>query len=792
MTIIKNFKVLSFFILSLAIFTYQNLLGPTFSTLLTGLWQAWVAIPSFLGIGIGLWVSLTFFRQSSNLEKIERLCLHSLFYTFIIVCLLLAFFSNQIDLHLISMAENKTYYIEELMNQVVQSYVPLLLFLVSLPFFCFGLILGVRFSNINSAIVAYRIEIIGLLLGSLFCMWLLESWSWASVVVAICSLNFAAVFAFEYSVNRIFKALLKSCVVPALALIGFINFSSLWVIQRNPHLIYRDFTQKLTINILDTQWKSFAKVQLAELVLGLNKSLAIAIGDGTGIARYQKYDMSDPTPSRRLTVDLVAAAQPAPKKVAVLFSGAGVEVVGLHRTLGLDVETWGVEINSAILSMTAAQEGASYTEFFKKYNSHQVLSDNRRFLETTNEMFDTILYSWSGATVANFSGAILHTTQYSFTEQAISAAIGRLNPNGRLIIMGGNKLNIIKNLKNLESNQQISDVKNKVLIFGNKYPQDWKVTWDNLILFYKNGPWDASEIEKLKEVASSHNYALNVSADHDSSEAKAFLRLLASTNFSAESEKLWDEYRVFPQLATDNYPFAYRNVPSLATNKNIELKGNFIENLFPADNQLLNGMMVISFVLLLVMFVSTFKKDVDWSRDLFHFLAWAPLSCAALLFFLYKAILYFGEPTMAFLVVQTATQLGSLVGLLMAAKIKKMRVLNAFFFAGVITLLGAAYLAQIQSISSALFHMDLFLTIGTLVFVVGFISFSFTIYFMSNFFKTDSDKKNFGLFWTFETILCGLVSLAGVILIEEVGLNLFVLLFVASAAILILPKKTHT
>lgn len=787
MTVLKDPKAISFFILSLAIFTYQNLLGPTFSTLLTGLWQAWVAIPSFLGIGLGLWVSLSVFRNSSFLEKIERFGFHAVFYSFIIVSILLAFFSNHIDRQLLALGKDGVGYIEILMLKVMQGYVPLLLFLVSLPFIFFGFILGVRFSKSVTAISAYRFELVGLLLGSLLCMGLLESWSWASVVIMISFLNFLALVIYEYSVNQNIKRSFKYGLVPFLVLIGFCRFPSLWNLQRDRHLVYRDFLQNAVINVLDTRWKSFAKVQLADSTIGENfKYHFIAIGDGTGLARYQTYDTSATVPNKWVTVDFVAAAEP--KKVAVLFAGAGAEIVGLHKKLGTNVETWAVEINSALIGMTADHEGPLYTEFFKKYPSHQVTSDNRKFLETTSEKFDSILYSWSGATVANFSGAILHTTQYSFTEQALAAAINHLSPDGRLIIMGGNKLNIIRILKTLESSQATENLKEKILIYGKIKPDDWKANWDNFIFIYKNGSWKQHEVEKLDAVAKDYSYILNVSARNDLSQAKAFQKMIETTDVVTEADKMWMDHQVFPRLATDDYPFAYRNTPSTITTDMSEWKSRVVNSLSTLNLQVFDGIVWISLIFITLLTLSFLKKDIRVSSDFIHFLGWAPLSSASLLFFLYKAILYFGEPTTAFLIVQTATQLGSLIGLQAALKYKNLKHAGFVFLSGAIVLLGSVFILQNQTVSSVLFHTGLISTSVIFVLVTAYISFAFSFYFMASFFATPEQSKNLGLFWTFETILCGLVSLVGAFLIEEEGLRAFVLTFFAAAVIFILPR----
>lgn len=784
---LNHTKAISFFLLSLSIFTYQNLLGPTFSTLLTGLWQAWVAIPCFLGIGFGLWLSVTFFTKRFDSEKTERLATHILFFSFIFAFLILNHLSHKVDQELLSVASSldQIKIIEKLTTPILINYVPIFLSLIALPFIFFGIILGCQFSRPQRAIKAYQLELLGLIAGSFLCLWLLEDQSWVAVVMALVGLSLSALIFYELSFTTTKIKILIHCAPALLIFITFISNSSSWQLQRNLNLVTRDFHQRKNVQALATRWKSFAKVQLLETTQGLSRRKLISIGDGTGIAKFFSYDTQNKDYYDLLTVNLASFS--SPKKVAVLFAGAGAELIGLHKKLGADVKTWGVEINSAIPALVAQSEGENWTRFFKKYNSQYVISDNRRFLETSSEKFDSIIYSWSGATMANFSGAILHTTQYSFTVEALDAATKRLESNGTLIVVGGNKLNIIKNLKLLESKGSLENIRNKILIFSPWANIQWKNSWDDYILVYKNRDWTADEV-KLISASAGGLASLIVNPNEDLSETAApYQKMLASSDIDDFSRSLWAEEKVLPTNATDDYPFAYRNYPSLLAQDRLDLLSIVSNSIAHPYFTAVDGIVWIGLIFIIFLMISLLKKDLSLSPGLLQFLAWAPISSSCLLFYLYKAILYFGDPSVAFIIVQVATQLGSLLGLHWANKNKMTTGTHAVFLAAILILASQVLLMENQSISSFLFHLNLYVTEIFFFFMICLLSCLVSFYFLSRLLtKTEIGSKNFGLFWTFETLFTGLTSLCGAFLIEEQGIKFFVLSSIVFSCALLL------
>lgn len=783
-------KSISFLLLSISIFTYQNLLGPTFSTLLTGLWQAWVVIPSFLGIGLGLWVTVSFLHKKISLEKLELFGYFSLSYSYIFVFIALSVLSKSIDQDLISASAGKAVYlIETIIGPVMRENVLILLSITMIPFLFFGLVLGIQFCKPNAALGAYKSELLAILIGTAMCVYLLEAFSWTSVVYSIVSLSFISILLQgELFVVSFWKNNYKSLTILTLVLFSFIFSPSSWEIQRNLNLIARDFHQNTKVTALATRWKSFAKVQLLDQEIGSAHRKMISIGDGTGIAKIFPYGDGPFEVPNLVTVNL--SVMNAPKKALVLFAGAGAELVGIHKALKNEVETWGIEINSAIPKLVAETEGVPFEQFFKNYRSHYIVSDNRKFLETTLEKFDTILYSWSGATVANFTGAILHTTQYSFSVEALKAATGKLNKDGILIVMGGNKLNILMALKKLQNEGNLTNVKDKVLLFALPQTKSWKASWDNFVLIYKNGIWSSSDIQKAILAAGPTFELVLQPGQAAANNFTAYQRILAADydKIGLLTNELWIQEKILPTVASDNYPFAYRNFPSAFSN-NAGYWSDKISSSFKSVNyDFFDGIIWTGIIFLILLFISMRAKTISASSNLLQFLAWAPLSSACYLFFLYKAILYFGEPTTAFLIVQASVQIGSLIGLRLVKRLNASRVHPFAIILVCMVFLSAVVSFQMEGFSNYLFNLNSFLTAILFIFVILTISAGFTFYFMGNFLSQSAQGSNhFGLFWSFETLFTGIMCLLGALLIEEIGLKLFVIVFVSIAGLLLAP-----
>jgi hypothetical protein len=754
--------------MSLSTFAYQNLLGPTFSTLLTGLWQAWVTIPVFLGIGLGLWFTFTW---RSRAQDIGRMSFYLLPLSYAIVFVFFGFTQHKIDTRMLDLAQHQPpYIIEQLMSACAPDQVWSLLLIAMLPFFVYGCALASQLAQ--TSLSAYRIELLGILVGSLLGLLMLEQVSWSGAAVLIFSAGLVGAL--------LIPARLRRRVRWPLALLVWLAFVSAlpeWDLTRDLHLVARDFLQQSQVTELATRWKSFAKVQLLHISSPHEVQRVISIGDGTGHAKVFNYDAQFSHVPSLPTVRL--AALPHPQRVLILFAGAGAELLGLHQLLGTSVETWGIEINSAMMDLARLNGGAELEAFWRAYPSHYILADNRTFLETTPLLFDSIVYSWSGATVANFSGAILHTTQYSFTSEALHVALTHLRPQGLLIVMGGNKLNLLMQLKSF----QLKNLSDRVLLFDSRPASPWRATWDNFILIYKNGIWSDNDIEQAQQAAGV-SYQLGLRPGLATTPPfRRHLQLLQSDDPELIAQQMWRRDRVLPQIPTDDHPFAYRNTPQIFTQTN--WMHQVMAILKHPNFEFIDGAVWVFVILFLLLAISLLSRHlvIGDLPIVIGMMAWAPLSAACFLFFLYKALLLLGLPTSAFLVVQSALQLGALLGFYgvkwTSSRTSRLGLLGALILFG-----GVVY--GLRQSTTPLFQMGQPLIAVGLAVVILLITAGYSLFFMQSLSRLDCTERLFGFIWAYETLLSGAASLLGAFLIEEVGLTSAVMTLLSLAAALFL------
>ncbi len=738
------------------------------------MWQTWVVIPSFLGIGLGLWIVSITNKNSRLLRLFESWSFHILSASFILVFFLIGVLAKKIDQDLLLSASGKSIGIlEEVSIPIIRKSVLEILSIVSTPFLIFGLILGLKFENRSSAAASYAVELLGMILGSLLCMFILESVSWVCVAFLIVALNILAQILSELHRAKTIRRRIVSVVIPLVILGLFIFSAPKWEINRNIHIVARDFNQTAKITPIETRWKSMAKVQLIDVERRGVHRKRITIGEGKGISYFTSY--ADPLVYNPEIETVGIATLNQPKKVLVLFAGAGAELQSLQGFFGDKVETWGVEINPAISEIAKIVDGSKFDEFYREHLSHYIVSDNRRFLENTHEKFNDIIYSWSGSNVINFSGAVIHATQYSFTFEAIQTALRHLAPKGRIIIMGGNKLNILMTLKKLEENSEISAVKESILLFDHSPPTYWKRSWDDFILIYQDGGWQQNEIDQVSSRLT-HDYLIGLQPDKATSQFEPYLKLINSNQFMSFAQNLWIDEGILPVLATDDFPFAYRNRPSVFSSASISFSERIQKSFRELDFGPFEGFVCLSIFLITLVIFSIRKGDLLMPNEFLNFMMWAPLSSGVFLLFMYKAMLYFGEPTYALLVVQVAVQAGTATGLVVSRKSMRPQ-MRAVFFIFSLFLLGSSLVAfSDPKISTLIFQFSFSKTLILFFSVICTVSFGFAYYFVQPLFiDKRANGNSLTTLWAFETIFTGVMSLLGAFLIEELGVSAWVI-----------------
>ncbi len=558
------------------------------------------------------------------------------------------FAQNVLDSNFIDIA-NKSNDINNISSSAWRiSFVNQLFFAVILavPFFFYGAFLSYIFKlEVKSKVVKlYLFELIGLLTGLISISFFLDKLSLQWVISLI--FIFSAISLY-YTGNSVIKKI-AIFIFPALIFVNFLS-PTLFEPTRNPNWSARDYTNSLKkVEEKKRAWTTYSKVQL----LKINDShYNISIQDGMGHAQVPQL-RNKALDSEAVTIGKIFGV----KKALVLFAGGGYEIASFHKHFGNGVEATGVEINPKVLGFSLNHQDQILKNALKFENYKMVNSDGRVFLEHEKENYDFILYSWSGTSTAYFSTAEINTVQFMFTEEAFTAALKRLKPNGILAVFSGLKPNLMLTLYKAAKNNGMKNLSDSILIAGGDYENANKWTWiaNTNITIFKHGKLTRDEVEKVNRNLFKHK-SMNVLMSPYSKNEGKFHEIhegLKSSDFETFKSKLRQSSGINYQAATDDHPFAYRT--EIFKKYNFETLKNILsfdkKNLLLADidwnllrETIVLFLLLILFLGVLISFIKV--KTTDYLVTSLLNVHIGFISTSIVILMTYKFILYIGNPT---------------------------------------------------------------------------------------------------------------------------------------------------
>jgi len=495
----EHFKLIYLFFLSISLFALQTLLSPTLAAAFAGQSMFLLLAPPFLATAFAAFLIAllpTRLGQFTS-RRIGFLCLFATPISMFGLKWLLREMSVDVELQAKSIDMSK--YLDHLVSLVYEPYKVRVVLLISIPYFFYALYLNSCFKELKreKAALLIAVEMAGACLGLVSACIVLDYLSWsANAALILCSpvLGFWVVGYFKFQMSS-----WRKLFHPFAFLLFILNFCLACHLEpiSSLHVAARDFAHQFSIKEIRRGWTTYSKVQTLDLENKIKKFRMIVLGDGMGIVRLSRFDDAK---IKSLPVEAVSALQP--RKSLVLFAGAGNDIFGMDHVLSDPKEITGVELNDRVLEFGLAEPQYDLAGLLAKPYIHWAQSDARLYLESGTEKFNLILFSWSGATISYYSGAIVHTTQFSFTHEAFEAAMRRLEPDGYLIILGASKLNILSSLKGIFK----WPLSESVVIMGPENDKDWKANWDHKMLLVKNGRWTNEEVDRLAEKTAALGY----------------------------------------------------------------------------------------------------------------------------------------------------------------------------------------------------------------------------------------------------------------------------------------------
>jgi hypothetical protein len=542
---------LQFFAISSALFSYQILVSTYMSSSLASLSISILIAPTYLAfafaVGISFMLERFESRFASALSLITMLCLAA-------SILLLNKIIENLNADILQMGKESSgafSHIEGYIISLYSQYVLKIATVIGLPFFFYGLYFSSLLKNgsDSTTLKIISVELVGAIVGITLSLILLNylGWKFTFLFFFLSALLTSLVL---YGIQKQFRLVACGTVL----LVSSLILSDKLKPISNSHISVRDFQSLQQVELLRESWNSFSKVQTVRA--GPNRKY-ISIGDGTGRARMpQLYDTN-----LSLTTEITNYFKP--QNVLILFAGAGHELVKFreqkkHRP----TEVTGIEINSHVIAHGLLDPDGALKEILKDKNYKLIHSDARQYLEKDQAKYDAILFSFSGASVAYYSGAIMHTTQYVFTREALRAALDKLTPQGHLIIFGASKMNIISNLKAL----QIPDLKNKTILLEPQSDRAWQRSWDSHILILSNS--NNKLIHDLKQLTDLANYFDYTPVVHPQLQTSPnhlpFEKLLVSDDWQKSLVEINESSHLRFTPHTDDKPFVYRIKPNFS------------------------------------------------------------------------------------------------------------------------------------------------------------------------------------------------------------------------------------
>lgn len=489
------------FLSSFAVFGYLALLSPTLSFILGGTALHLILAPTWVAFSTAFFVwTLAGDRLRGLLSRrTGQIVLSGLIAVSICVALaLLSEVQNQINAKMLDILNFRSVsLIEQLIFPAETDFLLRVAALSSIPFFFYGLYLSTCFqlSERDNTSYVLTAEFLGMLLGmsgSALALDTTGDWS-KSFAICVAFAIFGACWIYGAGLQRRKKLALSAALLFSFAC-GFAAHDMFrrFEPQRSAALTLRDFGFTTQIKQIDSQWTTYGKVQHFWQKVPRREINLIALGGGSGIARI--------VGGEKFTSSVVEVARLfSSKSTLVLFAGAGADIVGLFDSSPSDLKLTGVELNPRIVDLGLNPAISRIPELIRTGRVRLLNEEARVFLETGREKFDQILFSFAGATMAHYSGAIMHTTQYTLTREALARAWSRLEPGGHLIFKPGSKMNLLLSLKSLEAEGVIGNLADSTMILTTAGDDRWRRGWDEQTLVLKKGGFSSSDVATALE-----------------------------------------------------------------------------------------------------------------------------------------------------------------------------------------------------------------------------------------------------------------------------------------------------
>lgn len=630
---------------SAAIFSFWGLSVIIISNSLQGVNLYIVFGSPFIFCSFAYLISIFVKKNAKYLKLYSYLCLISVPFCFFGYTKIQSSLDESIQSLLLSESSPFTSPRSVMWSMEFTSHWPFILCL-GVPFFLYSIYLSIYFCTQKENDIAriYISEVLGFATGLIITSVVLDATSFSFVMrLIIILLGISAVLLSSGRGEKYIVGILFFVVCT-------LSFTSTELFEPHRSLNWsaRDYSNKDNVQELQRSWTSYAKVQ--HLLIN-NEKEKISIQEGYGHARIIDKNRS----SMETEASIIAKIFNS-KDHLVFFAGGGYDLVSIAKNHSGYQSVIGVEINPRVVDYAMNHKDQVLYKALKRPGVKMVNQDGRKYIESSSESYDLILYSWSGTSANYFSATKIRTTQYMFTKEAIQSAYKKLNSEGVLVFFGGPTISILKALMQIVSTNSSKNLKNSIYLAGGLIDDKSKIKPGHTqhILIVKKGVFSPLEEGQLdKKLLKFMNYEVKISpGSSGKGKYKDLKKYLTYSDANLANIFLDDASgSILPTALSDDNPYLnrfrekrryFKNIFEALNLKNMkykDLSSNYLREIIA---------IILSLIFFIVYATARFK---DKSRRKIHsnILIANGLSglvySMALMILTCKYILYIGNPT---------------------------------------------------------------------------------------------------------------------------------------------------
>ena len=368
-----------------------------------------------------------------------------------------------------------------------------------LPYLIFGFLIGIIFRSAPVGLYhkIYFSDLAGAAIGCFLTMMSFEIGGYSLVIVIIFVSTFMSMLSFVPARYYLLKCLALLLCLSSIVFIYEPKLLKLLEPYPDLNLLSRNYNKTHLVKEDWHIWNNYCRVSLLSIIDKDNNTENVyALENGDGWANVPGYE----TKSNGLNFYSKNKTQPAfaamfnPKNVLVIFAGVGDDMVEINRIAKGSPKISGVELNSQMVSHALSNSSFKLNEFFLNPNMKLIVSEAREFLERDSNKYDSILLSWSGASISYYVGTSGQTAQYLYTKEALESLLDHLTDDGIIILTNSSKAQALMMFRLIFEERGLGLLsKHVVILKDNTFADDigksaWFSGWDQnrLIIAKKN------------------------------------------------------------------------------------------------------------------------------------------------------------------------------------------------------------------------------------------------------------------------------------------------------------------